>query len=59
ADAIENTEISESVSFKNGDITSKLSTTAGIQAGDFSVTQTSDKNTKKLTTVEKSNAEKT
>ena len=59
ADAIGNTEIGESESLKNEDITSKLSTSAGIQAGDFSVTQNSDKNTKKLATVEKSNAEKT
>ena len=59
ADAIGNTEIGESESLKNEDIKSKLSTSAGIQAGDFSVTQTSDKNTKKLATVEKSNAEKT
>jgi len=58
ADAIENTEIGESESLKNGDITSKLSTSAGIQAGDFSAPQTSDKNTIKLATVEKSNAEK-
>jgi len=58
SDAIENTEIGESVPVTNGE-TSKISTSTGIQTDDLSAPETSEKNAKIFATVEKSTAEKT
>ena len=59
AEAIENTEIGETVPVKNREIKSKISTSTVLQADNFSAPETSDKNENKFATVEKSTAEKT